>query len=239
MRHRLLLFDIDGTLLECGPQVRPLFAGALEEVFGTAGEVDRYDFAGRTDPGIVFDLLTGAGRSSGEIRALLPRVREVYLDRLAARLDGGRIRILPGVSEILTWLAEQSGTNLALLTGNWERGARIKLAHFDLNRFFPFGAFGCDGMVRDELPPVALARAERNLGRPFRPEETLIIGDSLLDVACARAHGIPVMAVATGRTPARALKEAGADWVAADLPEAAEMLGWSATTATTAAGMPA
>jgi phosphoglycolate phosphatase len=226
--HRLLLFDIDGTLLDCGPQVRPLFAGALEEVFGTAGDVDRYDFAGRTDPGIVFDLLTGAGQPPERIRSLLPRVRDVYLDRLAAGLDGRGIRVLPGVLEILSRLAAHGEVTLALLTGNWERGARIKLSHFDLNRFFAFGAFGCDGLVRSDLPPVALDRAESWIGRRFRPEETLIIGDSLLDVACAQAHGIPVMAVATGRTTAAALENAGADWVVPDLLAAARVLGWAA-----------
>jgi phosphoglycolate phosphatase len=226
LRHRLLLFDIDGTLLDCGPQVRPLFAAALEEVFGTAGDIDRYDFAGRTDPGIVFDLLLAAGRPADEIQRLLPAARDTYLDRLSSRLDGRGIRALPGVLELLPALAGRDDLTLALLTGNWERGARIKLSHHDLNRYFPFGAFGCDGRSRDDLPPVALARAESAAGRRFHPEETLILGDSLLDVACARAHGIPVMAVATGRTPAGVLAAAGADWVAADLPAAAEILDW-------------
>lgn len=214
---RLILFDIDGTLVDCGPQVRPLFASALVEVFGTTGDLDGYDFAGKTDPRIVLDLLTAAGLTREEVLAGLPRVRALYLERLEAALDRGGMRLLPGVEELLDELAARQDVVLGLLTGNWERGARTKLSRFGLNRYFPFGAYGCDGIERAELPPVALERAERASGRRFRPEEVLIVGDSLHDVSCARAHGIPALAVATGRTPAAALSSAGADWVVTDL----------------------
>ena len=224
--ERLLLFDIDGTLVDCGPQTRPLFAQALVEVFGTAGEVDRYNFAGRTDPRIVLDLMTAAGVPEPEVRRLLPEIRRIYLARLEGALDREGMRLLPGVEELLERQAARPDLALALLTGNWEPGARTKLSRFGLNRFFAFGAFGCDGTDRDELPPVALERAEAQVGRRFRPEEALIIGDSLHDVSCARAHGIPCLAVATGRTPAEALHAAGADWVAGDLPAALAMIDW-------------
>ena len=223
---KLVLFDIDGTLLDCGPQVRPLFASALVEVFGTAGDVDGYDFAGRTDPRIVLDLVTAAGVPEPEAREKLPRMRELYLDRLSRALDRRGMRLLPGVEEMLERLAAREDVVLALLTGNWEPGARAKLSRFDLNRFFGFGAFGCDGVDRSDLPPVALGRAERVVGRRFQPEETLIVGDSIHDVSCARAHGIPCLAVATGRTPAAALHEAGADWVVPDLHAAAGSVAW-------------
>ena len=214
---RLILFDIDGTLLECGPQVRPILAEILTGVFGTAGNVETYDFAGRTDPGIVLDLLTEAGIPEEEILARLPEARRRYVERLERSLDRERMRLLPGVLEVLEDLSRREDVALGLLTGNWEPGARTKLSRFDLNRFFDFGAFGCDGVNRSDLPPVALDRAERRLGRRFRPEETLIVGDTLHDVACARAHGIPVLAVATGRTPAETLRDGGADRVVADL----------------------
>ncbi len=223
---KLVLFDIDGTLLICGPQVRPLFASALTEVFGTAGHVDGYDFAGRTDPRIVIDLITGAGVPEADVRAGLPRVRDLYLERLERSLERQGMELLPGVEELLERLAARDDVVLALLTGNWERGARTKLSRFDLNHFFPFGAFGCDGIDRSDLPPVALARAEKSIGRTFQPTETLIVGDSVHDVGCARAHGIPVLAVATGRTPATALREAGADWLIPDLREAGRAIDW-------------
>ena len=216
---RLILFDIDGTLLECGPQVRPIFAEALLEVFGTTGNLDRYDLAGRTDPQIVLDILMKAGFSAEEVRARLPEVRAKYAARLEKELDGQRMRLLPGVAEVLESLGRREDVVLGLVTGNWEPGARTKLSRFDLNRFFGFGAFGCDGVDRSELPPVALERAERITGRRFRPEEALIVGDTIHDVSCARAHGIPVLAVATGRTTAETLREGGADRVVADLTE--------------------
>jgi phosphoglycolate phosphatase-like HAD superfamily hydrolase len=129
------------------------------------------------------------------------------------------MRLLPGVGEVLEELARRRDVLLGLVTGNWEPGARTKLSRFDLNRFFSFGAFGCDAVERSDLPPVALERAERIAGRSFRPEEALIVGDTVHDVACARAHGIPVIAVATGRTTAEALRAGGADRVVADLTE--------------------
>lgn len=223
---KLILFDIDGTLVDCGPQVRPLFASALVDVFGTAGDVDGYNFAGRTDPRIVLDLMTGAGVPEGEVRRQIPRVRELYLERLAQSLDHRGMRLLPAVEETLERLAVREDVALALLTGNWEPGARTKLSRFGLNRFFDFGAFGCDGIDRDELPPVALDRAEERLRRRFLPTETLIVGDSVHDVSCGRAHGIPVLAVATGRTPAEALQAAGAEWVIPDLRVASGSVDW-------------
>jgi phosphoglycolate phosphatase len=206
--------------------VRPWFAQALVEVYGTAGDCDRYELAGRTDPRIVLDLMTAAGIPEEEVRRLLPEIRRIYLDKLERALDPEGMRLLPGVVEILERQAARSDLALALLTGNWEPGARTKLSRFDLNRFFAFGAFGCDGTDRTELPPVALDRAERQAGRRFHSTEALIIGDSLHDVSCAHAHGIPCLAVATGRTPAESLRAAGADWVAGDLPEALGMIEW-------------
>lgn len=214
---RVLLFDIDGTLVRCGRQVRELFSAALVEVFGTCGDLDAYDFSGKTDPQIVRELMTGAGLTAAQVAAGLPRMHEAYLSRLEAELSG--VQVLPGVLEVLAAVRARPGFALGLVTGNWRRGASAKLGRVGLDDF-AFGAFGDDGEDRACLPPVALARAAAALGRSFAPEEALIIGDSVEDVRCARATGVPVVAVASGWTSAERLRAAGADRVAPSLEAA-------------------
>lgn len=214
---RLLLFDVDGTLVRCGNQVRPILSGALTEVFGVTCELDGHDFSGKTDQKIAFELLAAAGVPADRVRPGLARLRDLYLERLERLLDRGRMQVLPGIEELLAELAARRDVVLGLLTGNWSGGARIKLARFGLDRYFPFGAFGEDGLERRELPPVALARAYERTGQRFAPHETLIVGDSVRDVECARAHGLPVLAVATGWTSASVLARAGADRVVESL----------------------
>lgn len=218
---RLVLFDIDGTLLDCGPQVRGVIHGTLLEVFGRVGDVAGYDFVGKTDTQIVLDLQTEAGVPRREILDAMPDLKEHYVETLESVLEADRMTLLPGVIETLDRLARRPGTTLALLTGNWEGGARIKLSRFDLNRYFPFGAFGDGHENRLGLPPEALALAMEHTGRSFTADESLIVGDSTLDVECARAHGLRSLAVATGKTPIETLRATEADWVVSDLTEAA------------------
>jgi phosphoglycolate phosphatase-like HAD superfamily hydrolase len=214
---KLVLFDIDGTLIHSGGQAKPMFAEAMLEVFGTSGAIDSYDFSGRTDGRIVVELMVGAGIAEAEARARLPEVREHYLARMADRFDAGQVRILPGVRELLDQLEARADVATGLLTGNWHGGARIKLGGVGLFERFPFGGFADDAIDRRDLPPFALARAGDHCGTDFAPEEVVVIGDSLLDVDCARANGLRCLAVASGWTPAAALVAAGADWTVEDL----------------------
>lgn len=216
---RLLLFDIDGTLVRCGPQIGPIFMGALKRTFGRTGNVRAYDFGGRTDTEAVIDLMTDAGLPRDEVEGRMGEVRSHYSD-LLERLDPEQMRLLPGVVELLEELAGADDTCVALLTGNWEIGARAKLEPFGLNRFFDFGAFGEDGVRRNELVPVAVDRATAHLGAPPEPSDVVIIGDTVRDIACGDAHGVPVLAVATGFTPEPRLEQAGARWVVPDLRHA-------------------
>ena len=214
---RLLLFDIDGTLVRCGRQVRQLFSAALVEAYGTCGDLDAFDFSGKTDPQIVRELMSGAGLDGETIRSGLPRMRDTYLARLEAELAG--VQVLPGVLAALAAVRARRDLALGLVTGNWRRGASAKLSRVGLDDF-PLGAFGDDGEDRACLPPVALARARAALGYDFRPEDALIIGDSVEDVRCARASGVPVVAVASGWTSEERLRAAGADRVAPTLEAA-------------------
>lgn len=219
-RH-LVLFDIDGTLLRCGPQIGGIFVSALVEVFGGYFRPENYNFAGRTDPQIVIDLVAALALPREDVVRRLPEMQRAYFHRLERDLDRDRMELLPGVVPLLERLTARDDVAVGLLTGNWHGSADIKLGRFELGRFFPFGAFGDDAPARRDLVPVALERAAAFAGRPFAPAEVLIVGDSELDVDCARAAGIRPVAVTTGFTPAQRLRDAGADWVFPDLEHAA------------------
>lgn len=218
---RLILFDIDGTLLRCGKQVAKHFLGALEAVFGGYQLPDRFSFAGKTDPMIAVELVRGLGLDEEEIHARLPEARDLYVAAMDRELDRDRMLLLPGVVELLDRLKQRRELTVGLLTGNWQGGARVKLSRFDLERYFSFGAFGDDARDRRGLVPVAMRRAEKHGEGPFAADEILIVGDTVLDVDCARAAGARCLAVASGFTEAEELQAAGADWVFDDLGQAA------------------
>jgi phosphoglycolate phosphatase-like HAD superfamily hydrolase len=220
LSQHLILFDIDGTLLRCGPQVRPLFLDALTRVFGSYGYPDGITFAGKTDPWIALELARATGYGDDEILPRLPEVRRHYVANLESGLRREGMCLLPGVVELLERLAARDDVILGLLTGNWQQGAHVKLSRFELGRFFSFGAFGDDAIERRDLVPVAMERARAATGLHFAPEQTLIVGDTAFDVDCARASGVPSLAVTTGFATADRLWDAGADWVFADLVEA-------------------
>jgi phosphoglycolate phosphatase len=198
--QRLVLFDIDGTLATDGGASRESFGAALHEVYGYEGDLRRYDFSGRTDPQIAHMVLADARFDFSSIEESLPRLWERYLAGLALRATGDRVRALMGIPALVARLAAMPEVTLALLTGNIEPGARLKLAPPDLNRYFPFGAFGSDSPRREELPPIAIARARARGGRPFLPREVVIIGDSIYDVRCGVPHDATTIAVASGKT---------------------------------------
>lgn len=214
---KLILFDIDGTLVDCGGQARIAFADALTHVMGTTGALTDYDFSGKLDPRIVVDLLMSMGMTRDEAMRRMPDVRSAYLERLERTLRVEKMNLLPGVGALLAALETRDDIALGLLTGNWEQGGRIKIGRFDLNRYFPFGSFGDDAFDRNDLPPIALERACAAHGCEFTADDTIIIGDSLMDVECARAHGIRCMAVATGKTDPAVLAAEKPEWLLDDL----------------------
>jgi phosphoglycolate phosphatase len=218
---KLVLFDIDGTLVDSGKQPRLAFAEALMEVYGETGDIYHHEFSGKTDPRIMLDLLTEAGRTREEVVAWLPAARDAYLDRLDEILHRDRMRLLPGLPALLDTLAARKDIAMGLLTGNFERGARIKLSRVGIDGYFAFGSYGDNQFDRNDLPPVALERAHALLGRRFDAADAVIVGDSLLDVACAKAHGLKCLAVSTGWTSSEKLAAANPDWLVDDLTSVA------------------
>src|SRR5262245_21420518 len=197
---RLLLFDIDGTLLSARGAGRRAVKSALEEVYGTGGAIEHYDLGGKTDQRIVFDVMEAAGLDRERVRERLGDFFEVYARGLAEEIgEGHGVVMLPGVPSLVRRLAETTGVLLGLLTGNVEEGARIKLGPTGLWSHFPVGAFGSDDVDRRRLPSLAARRAHALAGYPFRPDEVVVIGDTPLDIDCARHFGGVAVAVATGR----------------------------------------
>ena len=221
---KLLLFDVDGTLVLTGGAGERAMNRAFAELFGIAGGFEGIPMAGRTDPLIVHDALARARIDAGDGRVL--RFRERYFSLLAEELKvpGPRKGVMPGVRPLLDLLAARPDSFLALLTGNYAEAARIKLGHFDLWRYFGCGAFGDDAAERAQLVDVAIHRS-RALGAPeVARRDVIVVGDTPLDVACAKANGVKAVAVATGPCRAAQLRESGADVVFEDLSETSAFL---------------
>lgn len=213
----LLLFDIDGTLVDTGGKGMSALKKTAIQVFGSDGPP--LDLAGSTDLGILANLYLHFEIEPTE--ELTHRFFEVYHKHLEESLksDPTEGRVLDGVFELLEELVVMRHAQLGLLTGNTELGAEIKLRHYGLHQHFPFGAYGSDRADRNQLGGIALERALAVTGKTFIPERTLIIGDTPKDIACAHAIGAKCLAVATGHFTAEQLQQAGADWVLGSLRE--------------------
>jgi phosphoglycolate phosphatase-like HAD superfamily hydrolase len=217
----LLLFDIDGTLLlRASAEHATALREALASVYETPAPPQRISAAGRTDTAIARELAALAGVDAERFDAGLEHFRAVCAERFAQLCPASLAdRVAPGMRELLARLERRCDVSLSLVTGNYEPVARLKLERAGIGRHFApgQGAFGSDAESRDELPAIARARAG---GHPRAG--TIVIGDTPLDIACARADGLAVLAVATGPHPASELN--GADAVAADAWELASLL---------------
>jgi phosphoglycolate phosphatase len=217
---RLILFDIDGTLIWARGAGHRALVEAMEAVFGTAGPHEAYDWRGKTDPLIVRDLMRLAGVSEDVIRERLGACFTRYVRRLEAILaDGHPVDILPGVAALLPRLAACPDVVVGLLTGNVEGGARTKLHPTGLLPFFRIGAFGSDDWDRRRLPAIARERARVLTGHEIPFSATTIIGDTPLDVDCARACGARALGVATGQHSQDELAACSPDLLFADFSE--------------------
>jgi phosphoglycolate phosphatase-like HAD superfamily hydrolase len=219
--RRLVLFDVDGTLLSSGRRGLAAFSEALRRTFGTDGDLASYRFEGKLDPVIVHELMRAAGIPEAVVAEKREAALSLYLDLLEEALAAEPPALKPGVAELLARVSACPEAVSALLTGNVRRGARIKLTAAGLWNRFRFGVFGDEAWRRVDLGPIALARAQELTGRTFSASETVVVGDARADVECGRAIGARVVAVATGRTTAEELRAAGADTVLPDFADVA------------------
>jgi phosphoglycolate phosphatase len=220
--RRLILFDIDGTLLTARGAPRRAFERAMLEVYGTAGPIATHRFDGKTDPQIARELLELDGVDGATIRAGYQRLWARYLAELEREFAAPEHTtvVLPGVSDLLAALERRrEDAVLGLLTGNIDGGARLKLASAGITTAFAVGAFGSDHERRDALPAVAVARARTATGRDYAGHDIVVIGDTPHDVTCGRELGVRAVAVATGSYDTGALGEAGAHCVLPDLTD--------------------
>ena len=218
---RLILWDVDGTLIRAGRVAREVVERAVEAVAGTRVGEHGVRMSGKTDPQIVGELLAASGHGD-RADALIPAVLERLADELARELPrvATEGRVLPGVPEVLARLDAAPATSQSILTGNIAPNARAKLRALGLEGWFDWrhGAFGSDHHERTALVPTARARATQALGT--EPQEVWVVGDTPNDLACARAGGARCLLVATGRFGVEQLSVLGADAVRADLSDA-------------------
>ncbi len=206
---KLVLFDIDGTILLTDGAGKRAIHRALIDVFGGAGPED-HRFDGKTDPQIVRELMRLAGHADDHIDAGMARLLDTYVGYLHEELRVGAagVEVMPGVRELIDALANRDDVILGLVTGNLEAGARAKLeaADIDVSRF-RVGAYGSDHETRGELPAVAQQRAKQQLGADITGRDVVVIGDTPADLLCGAGIGASAIGVATGHYSVDDLKK--------------------------------
>jgi len=212
----LILFDIDGTLIDSGGAGIRSLDLSLKELFSIDNAFQGISMAGKTDTQIIKEGLVKHGISNnGNPGAVI----EAYLRHLRKEINNDWRHVKPGVYELLEKLSFMKDVGMGLLTGNIEKGARIKLEPFKLNRFFPTGAFGSDDEDRNRLLPIAVKRFEDLFQNKIAMNSCIVVGDTPRDVECAHIYGAMCIGVATGPYSFAVLNEAGADYVIEDLSD--------------------
>lgn len=213
----VLLFDIDGTLIQTGGAGGTALMTAFAEEFSIA-DPQPVSFSGRTDRGIARELFERHGIE--DTAENWERLRAAYLQRLGRYLPRHQGHVLPGVVALLESLSRRDHVALGLLTGNVREGARLKLEHYRLYHHFEFGGFGDLHPHRDDVAHDALRATRAHLRRDVPQESVWVIGDTPMDVQCGRAIGARVLAVATGIHPREELAAAAPDILLDDLSQA-------------------
>ncbi len=213
-RQRIVLFDVDGTLIDTGGAGGRSWAHAFQQAFGVDGDIRKFSEVGMTDPIVARQTFRGTlGRdpTTDEVIRLMMR----YVLHLPEEVEHSPgYRVMPGVDALLLQLVE-ADTLLGLVTGNIEGAARIKISRAGLNKYFLFGGYGSDSSVRSDLTLAAIARAQELHGNPVDPAEVMVVGDTPRDVEAAHGAGAVAVGVATGEYTVDQLTDAGADHVLA------------------------
>ncbi len=217
MKTKLLLFDIDQTILHSGGAGEKALTLALRDRFGREETLENIEIAGKTDISIAHRIFEAHGIEP--LPENIERFLNGYLGHLESELGRNDGRLLPGFPRILDALALMPEVGVGLLTGNLRRGAELKLRHYGVFDYFSFGAFADDSQERNLLGPYARKRAAEALGADFEPANIYVIGDTPHDIACAQAISARAVGVATGRYSRAALEAAGADFVFDDLSD--------------------
>jgi len=217
---KLVLFDIDGTLLLPNGAGSLAMQRALTEIYGTPGVLDQVSMAGMTDRSIIHQALTGAGFSPDEIQARWKPFTAALARHMALTVVERQVSLCPGVPALLDALAARDNVMLGLVTGNMENTAPIKLRAAGINPdLFRVGGYGSDDGDRNRLPAIAARRAEALTGRRFPGHSLVVVGDTPADVACGKSVGARTVAVATGVLPIEVLRAADPDHLLPDFSD--------------------
>ncbi len=224
MTRKVLLFDIDATLLLSGNAGGRALNRVFDRLYGMKGAFDHIQPHGKTDPLIFREMFEPRGPEI-DPDAEMEKVAELYLIYLEEELqDSPRYRIMPGVPELLAALSTRPSLVLGLATGNLEKGAWLKLGRGGLESYFRFGGFGSDAENRTELVRIAMERARDYLGTHVPAEDIYVIGDTPRDILHGKEAGARTVGVATGKSGVEELSRHGPDHVFRDFSDTAEVL---------------
>jgi phosphoglycolate phosphatase-like HAD superfamily hydrolase len=221
---KLLLFDIDGTLIHSGGAGKAAMERSFEKIYGLKDGFQGVQLMGRTDPSILLEAL---GQHHLEWKdAEVEKFREYYFWFLEEEIEKPRPdkALCPGVLPLLSALQQERDVELGLLTGNWKYSGLTKLRHFGIDGFFNFGAFADDSIRREELVPFAVDRYAKTSGMTSDKETVFVIGDTPLDIQCARPHGVKTVAVATGMHSLETLRSENPDYLFRSFTDTDEVL---------------
>ena len=217
----VVMFDIDGTLVRTGGAGKEAIEASLAEEFGVTLSTQDIPYSGRTDLAISRDLLESHGIDATD--ANIEKLAEGYLNRLKHYLQRSKGQSCPGIDDLVWELHEREDVTLGLLTGNVQRGAKLKLSRYDLWQFFEFGGFGDGCYDRDDVAHAARKAIHDNVG-DIDSSKIWVIGDTPLDIRCARAIGAKVVGVATGSYRLDALEECNPDLAFEDLSDPSKLM---------------